>query len=137
DAQRVGQQRLAQAAVFLRNHQAEQAHLAHLVDDRLRIGVGALQLGRIRNDFLLDELPYRGDDFILHVGQADRLGEFGHEGPFASSVTIVFASVRRLMSAELNPSPAVSTSTVSPPNLGAASAAKWLPSQAVGSPGAR
>ena len=33
DAQRVGQQGFAEAAVLLGDHQTEQAHLPHLVDD--------------------------------------------------------------------------------------------------------
>src|SRR6202012_3282786 len=85
DAQRVGQQRLAQSAVFRRDHQSEQTHFAHLVDDRLRIAIGALQLGRVRDDFLLDELFYRGDDLVLNIGQANRLGKLAHK-PSSSSL---------------------------------------------------
>ena len=76
DAQRVGEQRLAEAAVLLRDHQAEQPHLAHLVDDGLRIGVGVLEFLRVRNDLLVDELPHVGDDLGLELGQAQRLSEF-------------------------------------------------------------
>ena len=46
DHQRVGQQRLAQAAVLLGDHQAEQAHLLHLLDDRLGELVLVLELER-------------------------------------------------------------------------------------------
>ena len=59
DAQRVGQQRLPQPAVLLRNHQPEQTHVPHLVDDVLRVGVAAFQFLRVGNDLLIDELPYR------------------------------------------------------------------------------
>ena len=69
DAQRVGQQRLAKAAVLLRDHQPEQAHLPHRVDDGLRVGVGVFELLRVRDDLFVDELPHRGDDFGLKLGK--------------------------------------------------------------------
>ena len=78
DAQRVGQQRLAEAAVLLGDHQPEQAHLAHLIDDGLRVGVGVLEFLRGRDDLLVDELPYGGDDFGLELGKPERLGESRH-----------------------------------------------------------
>ena len=43
DAQRVGEKGFAEAAVLLGNHQPEQPHLAHRIDDGLRIGVGVLE----------------------------------------------------------------------------------------------
>ena len=43
DAQRVGEQRFPEPAVLLGDHQPEQPHLAHLVDDPLRIRVGVLE----------------------------------------------------------------------------------------------
>ena len=84
DAQRVGQQRLTEAAVLLGHHQAEQAHLAHLVDDGLRVGVGVLELLGVGDDLLVDELPYGGDDLGLDLGEPERLRQFGH-GPTLSN----------------------------------------------------
>ena len=78
DAQRVGQQGFAETAVLLGDHQAEQSHLAHLVDDGLRVGVGVLELLRVRDDLLVDELPYGGDDFGLELGEPQRLSDFRH-----------------------------------------------------------
>ena len=78
DTQRVCQKRLTQSAVLLRNHQTEQAHLAHLIDDVLWVGVGVLELLGVGNDLFIDELPYRGDDLSLELGQAQGLGEPGH-----------------------------------------------------------
>ena len=77
-AQRVGEQGLAEAAVLLGDHQPEQAHLLHRIDDGLRVGIGVLEFLRGRDDFLVDELSYRGDDFGLKLGESERLGEPGH-----------------------------------------------------------
>ena len=78
-AQRIGEQRLAQPAVLFRDHQSEQPHLLHRVDDGLRVGVGALQLRSVRDDLFVDELPYRGQDLGLELGKTESLGESGHE----------------------------------------------------------
>ncbi len=139
DAQRVGQQRLAQTAVLLRNHQSEQTHVPHLVDDLLRIGVAAFEFRRVGNDFLLDELPYRSDDLGLEFGQAEGLGEFGHALSFLSAAqqAIVLAFVRRAMSAVVKPKHCSRTSAVSCPKAGAGALAGWMPSNAAGMPGAK
>jgi hypothetical protein len=55
-AQGVGEQGLAQAAVLLGDHQAEDPHLLHPLDDLLRVFVAVLQLGGDRDDLLVDEL---------------------------------------------------------------------------------
>ena len=55
DAQRVGQQRLAEAAVLLGDHQPEDAELLEALDDLGGVLVGVLELGRDRDDLLLDE----------------------------------------------------------------------------------
>jgi len=76
--QGVGQQRLAEPAVLLRDGEPEQAHLLHPVDDVLRIGVGVLQLGRVRQDFLVHERLDRGQDLLLDLGETGGVGEPGH-----------------------------------------------------------
>src|SRR5690606_5041795 len=69
---------LAEAAVFLRNGQAEQAHLLHALDDVRRVGVGVLQLLGVRDDLLVHEVADGRQDFLLDVGQACGLGKAGH-----------------------------------------------------------
>jgi hypothetical protein len=78
DDERVGQQRLAEAAVLLGDRQPEQPHVAHALDDVGRVRVVVLQTLRVRDDLLAHELPHRGQDGLLHVGQAGRVGEPGH-----------------------------------------------------------
>ncbi len=78
DHERVGQQRLAKTAVVLGNHQAEQAHLAHARDDVGRVLVGVLERLRVRDDLPVHELPDRGQDLLLDVGQSGGLRETGH-----------------------------------------------------------
>ena len=77
-AQRIDQQRLPQPAVFGRDHQAEQAHLLHLIDDRLRVGVGVLEFLRDRDDLLVDEFPDRRNDLGLDLGETEGLGQSRH-----------------------------------------------------------
>src|SRR5262249_41034045 len=121
----------------------EQTHLPHLVDDLLRVSIAAFELRCVGNDFLLDELPYRGDDFGLKFGQAESLREFGHALSFPSLLVlptqqaIVLAFVRRAMSAFVNPRYCASTSAVSCPRAGAGVLAGWVPSKAAGMPGAK
>ena len=84
DAQRVRQERLAQTAVLLGDHQAEQAQLLEPVDDLLRVLVAVLQLGRDRDDLLVHEVADGGEDLLLDVGQTGGLGESRH-GYFSCS----------------------------------------------------
>ena len=84
--QRVGEQRLAQAAVLLGNGQPEQAELLHPLDDLGRVLVLVLKLAGDRDDLLVDELPHRGEDVPLDVGQAFGLREAFHgAAPFCWS----------------------------------------------------
>src|SRR5262249_42993155 len=99
----------------------------------LRIGVAAFQLRCIGNDFLFDELPYRGKDLGLKFGQTERLGEFSHDLSFP----IVLAFVKRAMSAVVSPRHSVRTSAVSCPRAGAGAQEGGVPSNTVGRPGAR
>ena len=85
DAQRVRQQRLTEPAVLLRDHQAEQAHVFHLIDDGLRVGVRVLELLGRGNDLPVDELPHGGDDFALHLGEAGGLGETSHDATLSKT----------------------------------------------------
>ena len=78
DAQSVRQQRLPQPAVVGRNHQTEKTHRTHLIDDGLRVGIGVLEIVGVGNYFLVDELPYRGNDFGLEFGQSESLSESSH-----------------------------------------------------------
>ena len=75
--QRVGQQRLAEAAVLLGDHQAEDAHLLHALDDLGRVLVGVLELGGDRDDLLVDELADGLEDLVLVLGESVGL-ESGH-----------------------------------------------------------
>ena len=69
DAQRVGEQGLPQAAVLLGDHQAEDPHVLHALDDLRRVLVRVLELRRDRQDLLLDELPDELDELALLLGQ--------------------------------------------------------------------
>ncbi len=76
--QGVGQQRLAEAAVLLRDHEPEQAHLLHALDDGGGVLVPVLQFGRDRDDLLVDEVPHGGEDVLLDLGESFGLGEASH-----------------------------------------------------------
>ena len=78
DRQRVGQQRLAQAAVLLGDHQAEDAELLEALDDLGGVLVLVLELGGHREDLGLDELPHRLEDLFLDVGEAFGLAQTRH-----------------------------------------------------------
>ena len=78
DAQGVGQQRLAEAAVLLGDHQAEDPHLLHALDDRGRVLVGVLEVLGDRDDLVVHELPDRREDLLLHLGQALSLRQAWH-----------------------------------------------------------
>ncbi len=58
----VGQEVEAEAAVFLGDGHTEEAEGAHLLDDLLRKGVGALEAGSDGNDLSLHEAPDGLDD---------------------------------------------------------------------------
>ena len=68
-AQGVGEQRFTEAAVLLGNHQPEDSHLLHTVDDGLWIFVAVLQLGRHGDDLLIDELLDELEQLLLVVGE--------------------------------------------------------------------
>ena len=74
DAQRVGQQRLAETAVLLGDHQPEDAELLEPLDDLGRVLVGVLELRGDRDDLLVHELPHGLEDLGLVVGEAFGLG---------------------------------------------------------------
>ena len=78
DDQRVGRQRLAQTAVLLRDHEPEQAHLLHPVDDRLRVLVGVLELLGVRDDLLVHVVADGGEDLLLDLRESRGLGEACH-----------------------------------------------------------
>ena len=59
DDERVGEQRLAEAAVLLADREPEQAHLLHALDDRLGELVLVLEVGRVRDDLLVHERLHR------------------------------------------------------------------------------
>ena len=48
------------------------------VDDVGRVLVGVLERLGVRDDLLVDELPDRGQDLLLDVGESGGLGETGH-----------------------------------------------------------
>jgi hypothetical protein len=75
DGERIGQQRLTEAAVLLRDHQAEEAQLLEALDDLRRILVLVLELLGDRDDLLVDELPDRLEDLGLVLGEAVGLAE--------------------------------------------------------------
>ena len=81
DAQHVGQQRLAETAVLLRDHEPEQAHLLHPLENLLGVRVVVLERLRVRDDLLVDELADRAEDLLLNVRQARGLGQPCHALP--------------------------------------------------------
>ena len=84
DDQGVREQRLAQPAVLLGDHQAEDAELLEALDDVGGVLVLVLQLGGDRQDLLLDELADDLEDLLLLLGQTFGGGETTHGN---SSVT--------------------------------------------------
>ena len=78
DDQGVGEQRLPEPAVLLGDHQAEDPHLLHALDDVGRVLVLVLELGRHRDDLLVDELAHELDQLVLLLGEAVRGLESGH-----------------------------------------------------------
>ena len=78
DDQGVRQQRLAETAVLLRDHEAEQPHLLHPFDDRVRELVLVLEIGGVRQDLLVHEGPHGRQDFLLDVAQSVRLCQAAH-----------------------------------------------------------
>ena len=63
-------------AVLLGDRQAEDAHALHPLDERLRVGVGVLQLPDDGPDLAVDEVANRVDD-VLFVA-----AEVGHAPSF-------------------------------------------------------
>ena len=57
-----------EAAVRLGNRDPEQPEPLHLLDDRLRIGVGVLHLGCDRHHLAGDEPPHRLDELPAYLG---------------------------------------------------------------------
>ena len=82
--QGVGEQRLPEAAVLLRDHQPEDAHLLQLVHDRLRVLVRVLELVGHRDDLVVHEVVHCSEDVALVVGQTLGLGKAWHVRPPAS-----------------------------------------------------
>ncbi len=83
-SQLLGDQRVAgradlRLAPRLRDGQAEDAQLLHLLDELLRVGVGVLELAHHRLDVAVDELAHQLDDRALFLGQ------LVHACPFAAS----------------------------------------------------
>ena len=78
DAQGVGQQGLPQATVLLGDHQPEDPHLLHALDDLRRVLVPVLELVGHRDDLLLDELAHELDELALLLREAFGLLESGH-----------------------------------------------------------
>ena len=68
----------AEAAVLLGDHQAEDPHLLHALDDLRRVLVLVLELGGDRQDLLVDELADELDELVLFLGEAVRGLESGH-----------------------------------------------------------
>ena len=64
DDARVGHGVEAESAVLLGDGAPEQTHALHALDEVVRVGVGVLQVGRDREDLLLDEGAHRGDQFV-------------------------------------------------------------------------
>jgi hypothetical protein len=76
--ERVGQQRLTEAAVLLGDGEPEDAQLLESVDDLLRIDVAVLELLGDRDDLLVDEAAHRRQDLALDVGEIGGLRQAGH-----------------------------------------------------------
>ena len=74
----IGQQRLTKPAVLLGDHQAEQPHLAHRIDDRLRVLVGVFERLGVRDDLLVHELSHGVDHLGLNLGEPGGLGQARH-----------------------------------------------------------
>ncbi len=82
DRQRVGQQRLAEPVVLLGDHQPEDAELLEPLDDLGGVLVLVLELGRDREDLLLDEGADRLEDLLLVLVQPVGLTESRHHTTF-------------------------------------------------------
>ncbi|CAB4735489.1 unannotated protein [freshwater metagenome] len=89
DDEGIGEERLAEAAELLGDHEPEYAELLEAVDDGLRVLVAVLELGRDREDLLVDERADGVQDLGLDVGESFCLGELRHRhasgavsGPF-------------------------------------------------------
>ncbi len=83
-AQRVGQQRLAEPAVLLGDHQAEDAELLKTLDDLGGVLIGVLELLRDRDDLLIDEDPHRLEDLGLVLGESLGAAQACHLPSFRS-----------------------------------------------------
>ena len=82
--QRVGQQRLAETAVLLGDHQPEDAELLEPSTISVRVLVRVLELGRDREDLLVHELADGLEDLVLDVGETLGLAEATHGGVLPS-----------------------------------------------------
>ncbi len=71
----IGQQRLAEAAVLLRNRQPEQAELLEPLDDLGRVLVAGLKITGDRQDLLVHEDADRLEDLYLDVTETVGLAE--------------------------------------------------------------
>src|SRR5262249_28447455 len=65
------------AAVFFGDVEAEQAHLPHFGDERVRVFVAMLHGGGDGDHFFGDELPDGGNDEVLFCGQLSHGGSPG------------------------------------------------------------
>jgi hypothetical protein len=80
DHARVGRDVEAEAAIFLGNERAEEAHVPHPRDEVVGISVGVLE-GRGRgDDLLVHELAHRRDDRVRARSHFDPLAPGGGEG---------------------------------------------------------
>ena len=89
DDQGVGEERLAEATELLGDHESEDPELLEPIDDGLRVFVAMLELGRDREDLLVDERANGREDLGLDIGQPICLSEPCHvhasgavSGPF-------------------------------------------------------
>ena len=89
DHERVGQQRLTEAAVLLGDRQTEDPELLEPVDDLLRVDVAVLELLGVRDDLLVHEALDRRQDLLLDVGQVRGLREAGHRISSGTPVSLV------------------------------------------------
>ena len=64
----VGDEVEAEPTVLLGNRDAEEPELLHRRDERLRVLVGVLEVGRHRDDVLLDEASHGGDELVSYLG---------------------------------------------------------------------